>query len=75
MHTLFPLSLRTGGCGDDYKNQVFCIKQNVAPNIDVSMLFSPLEWLVISTILILFGTSLYFADRALHMDLFRARIG
>ena len=24
-----------GGCGDDYKNQAFCIKQNVSPNIDI----------------------------------------
>ena len=69
MHTLFPLSLPKGGCGDDYKNQVFCIKQNVSPSIDVSLL-SPLEWLVISTILRIFRTSLYFTDCALYMDLF-----
>ena len=25
-----------GGCGDDFANQVFCIKQNVSPNIDVA---------------------------------------
>jgi len=25
-----------GGCGDDFANQVFCIKQNVSPNIDIA---------------------------------------
>ena len=25
-----------GGCGDDFANQVFCIQQNVSPNIDVA---------------------------------------
>lgn len=25
-----------GGCGDDFSNQVFCIKQNVSPNIDIA---------------------------------------
>lgn len=25
-----------GGCGDDYRNQVFCLKQNVSPNIDIA---------------------------------------
>ena len=25
-----------GGCGDDFNNQVFCIKQNVSPNIDIA---------------------------------------
>ena len=25
-----------GGCGDDYSNQVFCIQQNVSPNIDIA---------------------------------------
>lgn len=25
-----------GGCGDDFSNQVFCIKQNVSPEIDIA---------------------------------------
>ena len=25
-----------GGCGDDYSNQVYCIQQNVSPNIDIA---------------------------------------
>jgi hypothetical protein len=25
-----------GGCGDDFANQVFCIQQNVSPNIDIA---------------------------------------
>jgi len=25
-----------GGCGDDYKNQIFCIKQNVSPEVDIA---------------------------------------
>jgi hypothetical protein len=25
-----------GGCGDDFSNQVFCIKQNVSPKIDIA---------------------------------------
>lgn len=25
-----------GGCGDDFSNQVFCIKQNVSPDIDIA---------------------------------------
>jgi len=25
-----------GGCGDSFENQVFCIKQNVSPNIDIA---------------------------------------
>lgn len=24
-----------GGCGDNFSNQVFCIKQNVSPNVDI----------------------------------------
>lgn len=24
-----------GGCGDNFANQVFCIKQNVSPNVDI----------------------------------------
>jgi len=25
-----------GGCGDDHKNQVYCIKQNVSPKVDIA---------------------------------------
>lgn len=24
-----------GGCGDSYENQIWCVKQNISPNVDV----------------------------------------
>ena len=35
MEFVFQNAGEGGGCGDSYENQVFCINQNVSPNVDI----------------------------------------
>jgi hypothetical protein len=35
MKFIFQNAGEGGGCGDGFENQIWCVKQNISPNVDV----------------------------------------
>jgi hypothetical protein len=35
MEFIFQNAGEGGGCGDSFQNQIWCVKQNISPNVDV----------------------------------------